>query len=185
MGQRKRQRLSISIHTLLAESDPAAQGIGRGAYHFYPHSPCGERRGPRPAAVPRQDFYPHSPCGERHSASFSNGVFCTISIHTLLAESDVEIYALKKVGMEFLSTLSLRRATCAAAALGLELQISIHTLLAESDALPRLPMAAQPQFLSTLSLRRATPFVTRAPAVLKIFLSTLSLRRATLRCTNF
>ena len=41
----------ISIHTLLAESDqkryhgsPAA-GKRAGCYHFYPHSPCGERLG--------------------------------------------------------------------------------------------------------------------------------------------
>ena len=36
-------QLPISIHALLAESDPATQGIGRGADHFYPRSPCGER----------------------------------------------------------------------------------------------------------------------------------------------
>ena len=79
------------------------------------------------------NFYPRSPCGERHGSTRQ-------TYHRY----------------EFLSTLSLRRAThydnynlhC--------VEISIHALLAESD--PARPTAnnATTIFLSTLSLRRAT-----------------------------
>ena len=50
----------------LRRATPAAQGIGRGANHFYPRSPCGER--PAPVLQHRNgqtNFYPRSPCGER------------------------------------------------------------------------------------------------------------------------
>ena len=80
-----------------------------------------------------------------------------ISIHTLLAESDMlfDLRFLHPHG--FLSTLSLRRATC--------------------DTLSAL---APKQFLSTLSLRRATTDDRKRNEKVK-FLSTLSLRRATHR----
>ena len=101
---------------------------------------------------------------------------------------------------QFLSTLSLRRATPFKSWTNLLLRISIHALLAESDApwlarlascshfYPRSPCGerlvytlifANPMlFLSTLSLRRATP-VRDVIQWEGIFLSTLSLRRAT------
>ena len=34
----------ISIHALLAESDISSSGVSAGRMHFYPRSPCGERR---------------------------------------------------------------------------------------------------------------------------------------------
>ena len=57
--------------------------------YFYPRSPCGERQGP--AKLPKQirDFYPRSPCGERHAPSHSLYPSNRISIHALLAESDI------------------------------------------------------------------------------------------------
>ena len=83
---------------------------------------------------------------------------------------------------EFLSTLSLRRATSGhtkACGKGL---ISIHALLAESDA-PGLSVSLSvSKFLSTLSLRRAT-IVYDSGFDASRFLSTLSLRRATDRAT--
>ena len=83
--------------------------------------------------IPSKDFYPRSPCGERprgeHHANSQKEFLSTlslriatihdfttlynifISIHALLAESDI-MYALKLADtMLFLSTLSLRRAT--------------------------------------------------------------------------
>ena len=66
-----------------------------------------------------------------------------ISIHALLAESDSHLHdvALEIIG--FLSTLSLRRATVAAATGKGRTQISIHALLAESDRqLPYLDIRA-------------------------------------------
>ena len=35
---------AISIHALLAESDISSSGVSAGRMHFYPRSPCGERR---------------------------------------------------------------------------------------------------------------------------------------------
>ena len=133
----------------------------------------------RPAAYlrGRRNFYPRSPCGERLFAlwmarshlSFlstlslrratlnlpSSPMDKNISIHALLAESDV-MDALKLANtMLFLSTLSLRRATG-------KVRVVEPGLL----------------FLSTLSLRRATLELFLYYQDNK-FLSTLSLRRAT------
>ena len=80
-----------------------------------------------------------------------------ISIHALLAESDVTVSTLKILAILFLSTLSLRRATPQSAKVGTGVS-----------------------FLSTLSLRRATHYSTTEETKSLIFLSTLSLRRATL-----
>ena len=101
------------------------------------------------------DFYPRSPCGERqkgfwkvyHSYKFLStlslrratssapgaGAAAPISIHALLAESDM------------LSLAVFTRAI-----------ISIHALLAESDNYGMLQRCPLKRFLSTLSLRRAT-----------------------------
>ena len=55
-------------------------------------------------------FYPRSPCGERHIAAICFKSSFPISIHALLAESDVQLHAV-----------------------GAVMPISIHALLAESD----------------------------------------------------
>ena len=65
----------------------------------------------------------------------------------------------------FLSTLSLRRATCFAVFSITQKVISIHALLAESDlSVPETPTRVV-LFLSTLSLRRATNALARLPCV--------------------
>ena len=125
----------ISIHALLAESDLPVFLSGFWAYlflstlslrrathciwilcrqhpDFYPRSPCGER----PCWKRRQwfhhgNFYPRSPCGERHQGQKVQDQEGHISIHALLAESDICIASGISVYIEFLSTLSLRRAT--------------------------------------------------------------------------
>ena len=125
-----------------------------------------------------------------------------ISIHALLAESDsAGLKSLTSLTV-FLSTLSLRRATCTIRQSHCNHQISIHALLAESDYgraagivvrdhfYPRSPCGERPAcavafklgqlFLSTLSLRRATA-LRLAASQSDQFLSTLSLRRATIR----
>ena len=78
----------ISIHALLAESDPTQPSRPCWTTHFYPRSPCGERRWAfvwttgktrflstlslrratynlLTSVVSSADFYPRSPCGER------------------------------------------------------------------------------------------------------------------------
>ena len=78
------------------------------------------------------NFYPRSPCGERHQLCEQAAIAAFISIHALLAESD-GLSCPNPVSYQFLSTLSLRRAT----------QI-------------KQTCRAEIRFLSTLSLRRAT-----------------------------
>ena len=126
----------ISIHALLAESDhPRVSGTAPHIY-FYPRSPCGERlrffgfagclilflstlslRRATPPSMIRKPttghFYPRSPCGERPHNTRNNCIDYCISIHALLAESDVPTDGLFFLGRRFLSTLSLRRATWA------------------------------------------------------------------------
>ena len=79
---------------------------------FYPRSPCGER--PRYFSMPSwntSDFYPRSPCGERPPVHPQLRSVNLISIHALLAESDI--------------TSQYEANTVVV--------ISIHALLAESD----------------------------------------------------
>ena len=100
--------------------------------NFYPRSPCGERQrrfigqcvqlisihallaesdsGEITGGYDRNDFYPRSPCGERRLELF------------LIYQDN-----------QFLSTLSLRRATIVHQSGGRNGYISIHALLAESD----------------------------------------------------
>ena len=79
----------ISIHALLAESDPTTTHISTLMLYFYPRSPCGERQ-PRPTR----------PCKKCRFLS-------TLSLRRATVYSITGKYELNI----FLSTLSLRRAT--------------------------------------------------------------------------
>ena len=81
--------LNISIHALLAESDlvPHQQKCGDGFL-----STLSLRRAtncPRVMVSPTLYFYPRSPCGERRAGYGHVAGGHQISIHALLAESDV------------------------------------------------------------------------------------------------
>ena len=127
----------ISIHALLAESDPPRKGssyppiflstlsLRRATGGFVAGnwllviflSTLSLRRATRVLEVTRNahtDFYPRSPCGERPT---SERLFIPshISIHALLAESDWWLRCWKLAARD----------------------ISIHALLAESDAAGR------------------------------------------------
>ena len=174
--------------------------------------------------LPKRYFYPRSPCGERRHTAGRGKDDAAISIHALLAESDgavaggiasfFDFYPRSPCGErptrtpdlttigQFLSTLSLRRATQILGLATGDYYISIHALLAESDRMEPSSTYTRRKFLSTLSLRRATYSITckcrpayhfyprspcgERPAVIKnrtafsVFLSTLSLRRATI-----
>ena len=124
--------------------------------NFYPRSPCGERqdtglRRDRPkvflstlslrrATTSRCrcqlgyiHFYPRSPCGERQLTMIFGKKGSGISIHALLAESDLPSRGYVWLHLLFLSTLSLRRATGPMKKGQVYYIISIHALLAESD----------------------------------------------------
>ena len=107
--------------------------------NFYPRSPCGERPNRPRCTRPAKHFYPRSPCGERPYRVCLSHQFLQISIHALLAESDLLALKSSETLFLFLSTLSLRRATA----------------LSSNVSMPS-------GFLSTLSLRRATTPATRA-----------------------
>ena len=170
-------------------------------YHFYPRSPCGERH-VRIAHNPGPNyFYPRSPCGERPLGILARRLWYGISIHALLAESDIATkYSWGGFSISIHALLAESDDTQMQAAFkGPE--ISIHALLAESDTMvgagtttspnfyPRSPCGERlPRwalkniaivFLSTLSLRRATARQIGQAENQSPFLSTLSLRRAT------
>ena len=101
--------------------------------NFYPRSPCGERRNDEAAAAVGGYFYPRSPCGERRANRRISDGENVISIHALLAESDQHPAGPAPLHRQFLSTLSLRRATASTRTRPPRRDISIHALLAESD----------------------------------------------------
>ena len=81
---------SISIHALLAESDLNCSRNGLAIRYFYPRSPCGERHQKNPSKLAKTSyFYPRSPCGERRPMDVPQNQILDISIHALLAESDI------------------------------------------------------------------------------------------------
>ena len=174
----QRNRRTISIHALLAESDLCGAASMCAAVSFL--STLSLRRAthvnisaPKTAkflstlslrratgvhgrtARRFRHFYPRSPCGERPYSCKPQEGRERISIHALLAESDVRAGAvcaairyfyprspcgerpiaggLKLLNVIFLSTLSLRRATLRVHLQAISKHISIHALLAESD----------------------------------------------------
>ena len=176
--QIKQTRQAISIHALLAESDRRHRGNDRCPVHFYPRSPCGERRKPRALKSRRcvflstlslrratsgsaisesryRHFYPRSPCGERQPG---------------------ERHASSQ--QEFLSTLSLRRAT----------RVKSGQQRSPRNFYPRSPCGERPSSTVIVILRKnfyprspcgERPKSAKATAFPLSFLSTLSLRRAT------
>ena len=146
---------AISIHALLAESDHRHPCDSGRCGHFYPRSPCGERqcaRGPlrgkapflstlslRRATILAPLYNPDIVFLSTLSLRRATRAFAVynppggISIHALLAESDVRQGMATLSQPIFLSTLSLRRATDNTGHSNRHWKISIHALLAESD----------------------------------------------------
>ena len=192
--------LRISIHALLAESDAPRRGTGACRHDFYPRSPCGERRKAYTTASASKYFYPRSPCGERRY-SFRRAASCWHFYPRSPCGERRPLKAGQTYYCEFLSTLSLRRATGNPA----RRPTGRRHFYPRSPCGERLgaydPTAWGVEFLSTLSLRRATArrASRQQPAGISIhallaesdnrsrsgristsaFLSTLSLRRAT------
>ena len=160
-GERRRHCINCMTHMHFYPRSPCGERLlpqsrlPQPPQNFYPRSPCGERHFKRGFVRLFAYFYPRSPCGERPCAaligiqlvvflstlSLRRATFRAwavkrsrrISIHALLAESDVSTGNQILLVIVFLSTLSLRRATNS-------FSLNING----------------PLFLSTLSLRRAT-----------------------------
>ena len=168
----------ISIHALLAESDGCQRGPGVPNFDFYPRSPCGER--PR-GSVSMPRYLKFLSTLSLRRATNPVGIMSSawrISIHALLAESDLQ----RQIEFERYS------------------DISIHALLAESDHstkccghrsnyfYPRSPCGER--HIHAPNRRPYHYFYPRSPCgerptdmrhrLIELgFLSTLSLRRAT------
>ena len=179
-------RVNISIHALLAESDVSG-GVPSSCFgNFYPRSPCGERPSSVLMALPSYIFLSTLSL-RRATVDFSSNARATlISIHALLAESDMPISTSFPIALNFYprspcgerrwrcscrrlysnfyprSPCGERRHSCRADA-G-DQPISIHALLAESDAQRQSAQRQPDGFLSTLSLRRATGAATNTRA---------------------
>ncbi len=124
---------TISIHALLAESDKRPGCQQQGKKYFYPRSPCGERLLNPFKTLIILIFLSTLSLRRATWADTDYNLSDIISIHALLAESDVSFMLYDTSSLIFLSTLSLRRAT------------------------EKVPADVFYQaFLSTLSLRRAT-----------------------------
>ena len=115
-GERRRRSVKlfrqnyISIHALLAESDPGLSGPAISvAISIHALLAESDRLSGYLVGV-YSYFYPRSPCGERLYDTYAKVLRVNISIHALLAESDIITRA--------------RNST---------IRISIHALLAESD----------------------------------------------------
>ena len=148
----------------------------------------------------QRHFYPRSPCGERPGSLAEVAKYATISIHALLAESDVKHLRQVLIQLYFYPRSPCGERLCLAKPLYASWIISIHALLAESDRAhfvgivghiyfyPRSPCGERP--LRTIGMSSHLHFYPRSPcgerlcfpissAVSPLFLSTLSLRRAT------
>ena len=125
---------SISIHALLAESDLRAEGPKKARYKFLSTLSlrratilCHHASALYPISIhallaesdtqgvfnlfANPDFYPRSPCGERQPGErHANSQQEFLSTLSLRRATDV--VPLKPTLLRFLSTLSLRRATC-------------------------------------------------------------------------
>ena len=169
----------ISIHALLAESDQ--EYIIRNVEALIFLSTLSLRRatsGISAILTNLDDFYPRSPCGERPLVTTHADLYVCISIHALLAESDIHppkvdtrtpisIHALLAESDRIAAQTVPAQTPISIHALLAESdfllfryrttqKISIHALLAESDVTDSGTFVFLPEFLSTLSLRRAT-----------------------------
>ena len=116
-GERQKCRKFWALHPVFLSTLSLRRATGAVAggiasfFDFYPRSPCGERHCTSIGRPKRLYFYPRSPCGERLKSGCRYQRYRTISIHALLAESDAAIVSRSSISCQFLSTLSLRRAT--------------------------------------------------------------------------
>ena len=145
--------------------------------YFYPRSPCGERQKARVPSLTPKYFYPRSPCGERLQPKHEHHNPRYFYPRSPCGERPPRLARVVPTPI-FLSTLSLRRATQTRAAGSGSCAISIHALLAESD--PYIPLAKVRHCISIHALlaESDTPRC-RQHLRARRFLSTLSLRRAT------
>ena len=127
--------------------------------YFYPRSPCGERHKPRYPWTPLSDISIHALLAESDLIALISWLVAgAISIHALLAESDVRIVSINVTYANFYPRSPCGERPHIHSTSPVHPGISIHALLAESDCSGKLSLSDIRTFLSTLSLRRATVF---------------------------
>ena len=191
---------TISIHALLAESDPATMCSTTTTTNFYPRSPCGERRYIRGNVPNFTRISIHALLAESDAPTVLDAARLNISIHALLAESDFALMISRRTFANFYPRSPCGERPRPPLMQGKQAYFYPRSPCGER----RLPPCWMPPgsiFLSTLSLRRATSvnmllcqgFFISIHALLAesdgwpssasfqraAFLSTLSLRRAT------
>ena len=102
----------ISIHALLAESDPCQPGAAGRHGGISIHALLAESDpGNIVSVTDARDFYPRSPCGERQLAARDDSIMFVFLSTLSLRRATTPVMGLPHLP-QFLSTLSLRRATC-------------------------------------------------------------------------
>ena len=148
--------IPISIHALLAESDSSFCQADSHGWHFYPRSPCGERRAGCGDVTGGQQISIHALLAESDIQPHQGPEQHPISIHALLAESDQQKCGDRKAYVDFYPRSPCGERRGIKSSVAAILAISIHALLAESDVTTYDILIRIEKFLSTLSLRRAT-----------------------------
>ena len=155
------QGSGISIHALLAESDPRKTEVP-GAIEISIHALLAE-----------------SDTRRTYHKDAKQAFLSTLSLRRATSSSSAET-----AKTSFLSTLSLRRATWHQLFILLDFGISIHALLAESDDYQSNGNSSDTYFYPRSPCgERHLGFI--QPSTVIVFLSTLSLRRATCVVTVF
>ena len=144
---------------------------------FYPRSPCGERLKDTTARQQVADISIHALLAESDRGADLICAHWNISIHALLAESDVIANFTLAQSSEFLSTLSLRRATWPVACSTAEPNFYPRSPCGER--LQRGPRPHERGHFYPRSPCGERPAVIKNNTAFSVFLSTLSLRRAT------
>ena len=125
--------LPISIHALLAESDRAESGQRRSPDNFYPRSPCGERRPAFSGPLMLRLFLSTLSLRRATTLGAAPPAPQDISIHALLAESDICNASTTTQGCHFYPRSPCGERLVHLAQAASPGGISIHALLAESD----------------------------------------------------
>ena len=125
--------IAISIHALLAESDPAVLPHPARGKYFYPRSPCGERQRKAKANEDRYKFLSTLSLRRATLRVLDGSKSSIISIHALLAESDIPYLRGYIGGNISIHALLAESDVLTQWCIERHMYISIHALLAESD----------------------------------------------------
>ena len=150
--------------------------------YFYPRSPCGERPTHVNISDQKTGFLSTLSLRRATIRPHPQAVPVPISIHALLAESD--LVTTHVIISAHISIHALLAESDIAGARSIQQgDISIHALLAESDILGN-PCAGCPAISIHALLAESDPAKFSRPTAATRFLSTLSLRRATIGSTG-